>query len=277
MQEHHQHDPYVQLHGVLKNRYGITDEKLLEVAEREFSKLRMQELQQTPIKGKLDLKHLQAIHKKLFGDLYGWAGQLRTVDMTKGDTFFAHVRVLESCTKDLFNQLAKDHHLKNLDAKAFAQKAGYYLGELNVLHPFREGNGRTQRVFLGQLAQKAGFVIEWKNITQEQMRQASIQAYESNSDLMAKLIFDNLKDLKTYQLQLTAKSLKNNSTYLQKEFSQDKNYQVRVDKRVQDMINSDIAQKEKIKSIVQLFNTLEQQAKAKQHYKTKILGKMNNE
>lgn len=78
---------------------------------------------------------------------------------------------------------------------ALNERAGHYLGELNVLHPFREGNGRSIREFIGQLARDAGYGIDWQGVGRAEMTQASIEAYEGDSRRMASLIRDNLRDL----------------------------------------------------------------------------------
>ncbi len=87
--------------GVLKNKLGLTTDTSLEEAEASVAFLRALELEQHPIKGNFDLTHLQAIHKKLFGDIYEWAGQIRTVDISKGNTRFANICCLSSVSLGL--------------------------------------------------------------------------------------------------------------------------------------------------------------------------------
>ncbi|MFC3337495.1 Fic/DOC family protein [Paracandidimonas soli] len=181
--------------GVLKNKLGLTTDTSLEEAEASVAFLRALELEQHPIKGNFDLTHLQAIHKKLFGDIYEWAGQIRTVDISKGNTRFANITYIQSEAKRLTDQLRNEQYLEGLSTEQFSQRAAHYLGELNVLHPFRDGNGRTLRVFMGQLAQNAGYEIRWENIERDDMIKASIEAYESSPVFMTKLIKDNLVDL----------------------------------------------------------------------------------
>lgn len=84
-------DPYLdEASGVLKNKLGITEQDELEQAEAALVATRSYQIQQTPLKGDFDLKHRQAIHKHLFGDVYEWAGELRTIDISKGGNMFAH-------------------------------------------------------------------------------------------------------------------------------------------------------------------------------------------
>jgi cell filamentation protein len=182
-------DPYLDKDtGVLRNLLGLKNQAALDEAESSLSFLRTSELREQPLQGSFDLSHLQAIHQRLFCDVYDWAGQLRLVEIQKGNTDFARHMVIESAAKQLFGQLAKEQHLHGLDADRFSQRSGHYLGEINVLHPFREGNGRAQREFIAQLALQAGHPIDWTGITQSEMVHASIAAYNSDAAELARLI-----------------------------------------------------------------------------------------
>ncbi|MGA8027776.1 MAG: Fic family protein [Bryobacteraceae bacterium] len=181
--------------GVLKNRLGITDEALLETTEADFVAERSRELFETPLKGRFDLAHLEAIHRHLFGDVYEWAGQLRTVDISKGGHRFAHHGHIASAAAPIFNQLTAEKHLAGLSPAAFSDRAAYYLGELNALHPFREGNGRAQREFLSHLAHATGYYIAWENVSLTDMLQASIESFRGDTSKLATIIRDNLRPL----------------------------------------------------------------------------------
>ena len=158
-------DPYVDATtGVLINRLGITEESILEQTESALVATRSYELSNTPLKGRFDLAHLQAIHKYLFSDLYEWAGQLRTIDISKGGNRFANHMHIESAAAPIFQQLANEKYLAGLGAEAFSNRVAYYLGELNALHPFREGNGRAQREFISHLAIANGHYVAWENM-----------------------------------------------------------------------------------------------------------------
>ena len=185
---------YIYMNGdVFKNKLSIQDSELLETAEKEFSAVRAQYLLLQPITGNFDLAHIQTIHRELFGDVYDWAGEIRRIDISKGNTRFANFAFIENESRKLLEKLRSENYLHGLDKDKFAERAAYYLGELNVLHPFREGNGRTLRLFITQLAMKNGLQIHWQNISAEQMIQASIQAYHADSGLLARLILDNLE------------------------------------------------------------------------------------
>lgn len=182
-------DPYLDKDtGVLRNLLGIKNQATLDEAESSLSFLRTSELREKPVQGSFDLSHLQAIHQRLFCDVYDWAGQLRLVEIQKGNTDFARHVVIESAARQLFGQLAKEQHLHGLDADRFSQRAGHYLGEINVLRPFREGNGRAQREFIAQLAMQAGHPIDWTGISQAEMVHASIAAYNTDAAELAGLI-----------------------------------------------------------------------------------------
>ena len=185
-------DPYIDPNGVLKNSLGIKNPDVLNKAEADLSSLRAQELETTPLPGDFDLDHLKRVHKHLFGDVYPWAGEIRQIDIGKGNELFAHHVHIEKEAGKIFNQLADENHLKRLNAESFSERAAYYLGEINALHPFRDGNGRVQRAFIGQIAREAGYEIEWSNISREDMTQGAIESFYGDSGRLVKLLQENL-------------------------------------------------------------------------------------
>jgi len=193
-------DPYIdQSSGCLRNILGINDLEKLSRIETAFASGRFSELRKNSFDKKtnktFDFEHLKSIHKHIFQDVYNWAGQVRQVNISKGDTNFMHCSLIEQGAHYTFDQLKKENYLKDLNAKDFSLRAGHYLGEINHIHPFREGNGRTQRALITQLAHHNGYDIEWKNLTQQQMVEASIEADKGNSKPLAGLIHENLIDL----------------------------------------------------------------------------------
>ncbi|WP_200898228.1 Fic/DOC family protein [Xenorhabdus khoisanae] len=181
--------------GVLLNRLGLTNQDELDKAEAAYVATRSIELAYRPLTISSEcaytLEHLQAIHKKLFGDVYEWAGQVRTIDISKGNTRFAHHGTIKREAQRLTRQLADEHYLKGLDREEFSRRVGFYMGELNVLHPFREGNGRTLREYVRQLAHDAGFTIRWDQIDPENLIDAAIHAYHGQSSFLARIIYEN--------------------------------------------------------------------------------------
>ncbi|HML53829.1 MAG TPA: Fic family protein [Solidesulfovibrio magneticus] len=182
--------------GVLRNRLGIRDPEDLRQAEASLAAWRSFELALEPLPGSLDFAHLQALHARLFGDLYDWAGQVRDVEIAKGSCRFAGCRHIPAAAEAIFEQLAREGHLQGLGAEAFAARAGHYLGEINALHPFRDGNGRTQREFIGMLARQNGWRIAWEKVDAAEMIEASKASllHGDNSGL-ARIIRDNLRPL----------------------------------------------------------------------------------
>jgi len=163
--------------SVLENKLNITDEKELYEAEREITTSKIYILQEHFVKGNFDLKHLQAIHKFIFCDIYKWAGKLRTVNISKGEMFY-RFDYIEQAAADLFNKLKNDNYLMGLSTEEIVKKISFYFGEINVLHPFREGNGRTQRVFIEYLAKAAGYDVDFSPISKNEMINASIRAFD---------------------------------------------------------------------------------------------------
>jgi cell filamentation protein len=105
--------------------------------------------------------------------VYEWAGQFRTVNISKGGHLFAAARFLDSAVRLILEKLASERHLVSLAPGLFSGRAAYFLGELNAAHPFREGNGRTQREFIRELGLKAGHYIDWRTATMEEMTESS--------------------------------------------------------------------------------------------------------
>jgi len=140
--------------------------------------------------GRFDVTHLEAIHKYLFQDVYEWAGDFRSVNISKDGDPFGPPRFLECFLEALFRQLDGGRAVKSETVEEFAERTAFYSAEVNAAHPFREGNGRTQREFLRQLAVSAGFVIDWRGVKREAMIAApqsadpeQLASYEDSSVL----------------------------------------------------------------------------------------------
>jgi cell filamentation protein len=178
---------------VLRNKAEITNAEDLDAYEGELSTLRSIEILENPVVGQFDLAHLQRIHLALFQDVYDWAGKIRTVDISRGNSRFANVRFIEFAANDIFNELARKNWLKGLDADALSKRLAHYLSEINALHPFREGNGRVQRIFISQLSQSAGYQLDYSDLEQEQIYRAMELAFNGDESLLANLILERLE------------------------------------------------------------------------------------
>jgi len=172
--------------NVLKNRMGVRDSERLNQLERRLTMLRLLELIDKPIRGKFDLKHLQAIHKYIFQDVYEWAGEIRKVDIAKGN-MFCNVRFLSSQAAELFGKLKEEDYLQGLEEDDFIRQLAYYFSEINALHPFREGNGRSQREFIRCLALHNGYVVNFSNASKEEILKASEDSFLCNYRAMEQL------------------------------------------------------------------------------------------
>ena len=188
-------DPYIDENGVLINKKGIKDEFELDRVERASSYMKALDLDRNPIKGKFDLKHLQDIHKHLFGDIYPFPGKIRDGYLQKGQQDFTMgYRIIPQAEK-LFTQLKNEQFLKKTEPAKIAGRLAYYMGEINAIHPFREGNGRAQRIFISQLAKEAGFELTFSKSTQEEMINASIQAHRCDYKGLESIIEKGLTPL----------------------------------------------------------------------------------
>jgi cell filamentation protein len=109
--------------------------------------------------------HIQAIHHHIFQDVYPWAEEFRTVDISKGGNLFGLSKHVVSSINKTCAELKKERDLNGANQRLFANRGTYYLGELNAIPPFKEGNGRTQREFIRQLASNDGHSLDWTRIT----------------------------------------------------------------------------------------------------------------
>lgn len=166
---------------VLRNKLDICDAEKLDTAEREYTSARLAYIKDNPIKGRLNFKHLRAIHKYLFGDIYEWAGELRTVNIAKGNQFCNYLH-LDTYAEGIFSKLKKEKYITKTTEDEIAHRLAYYLSEINVLHPFRDGNGRVQRVFIEYLAQAAGWHIDFSDVSAFEMIEACALAYALEYD-----------------------------------------------------------------------------------------------
>jgi cell filamentation protein len=164
---------------VLRNIPGIKNAKALEKFERQEAKHRLDNLPALPVSA----AGYNAIHKHLFGNIYDWAGQNRTVGMGKGSSSFLPPRYIEGAMYKQFDELKKDNNLKGLSIPDFADRAAYHIAELNFIHPFREGNGRTMRAFLGNLSRQAGLQFEERHMPKGDWVAGSIRAHDNPKDI----------------------------------------------------------------------------------------------
>src|SRR5262249_30853708 len=151
---------------VLKNLLDIREAEELAAFEAEISTQRASEALPD---GSLDFSHYCGIHRHLFQDVYVWAGKPRTVRISKGGNPFCFPENIESQANKLFDELKAANFLQDLAPEDFADKAAHFLAELNAIHAFREGNGRTQLTFFDLLATRAGYPPDMDKLDSEKM------------------------------------------------------------------------------------------------------------
>lgn len=180
-------DPYSEPNGVLRNSLGITDAAELSEAESDLAAVELTILDAEPLPGSYDLAHLQAFYRQIFGSVYPWAGELRTIEISKGTSFCPSMHIV-SFAGDVFHKLADNDYLRVMDRPAFIRGLADLYGDVNAIHPFQEGNGRTQRAFLAQLAREAVYTISWKDMDQKENIAASVASFNANNDLLEKML-----------------------------------------------------------------------------------------
>lgn len=172
---------------VLRNLADLQDQDELDAFEAEMTDLRASE--PIPV-AEMDEAYYYGLHRHLFQDVYAWAGQPRTVRISKGGNAFCFPEHIAAQMTKLFAQLKSDDDLRGLDAETFAAKAAHVLAELNAIHPFREGNGRTQLSFLVLLAEAAGHAIDTDRMDPEQVMDVMIESFGGEEKPLAKMIRD---------------------------------------------------------------------------------------
>lgn len=188
-------DPYL-IPGtrVLRNKLGITDARTLEEAESDLSMSRINEFLEKPdLKVDGTVEELQRIHHQIFQDVYDWAGQIRTVDIHKSSGMpFQPVELFPVGARYAEETLRGDNQLKGMDRDRFVERLAVNYDNFNVLHPFREGNGRTQRVFWSLIADEAGWKLDWRQTTASQIATTSKTAMEKGDRRPLEEMFDRI-------------------------------------------------------------------------------------
>ena len=176
----------------LINKFGIKDDKLLSFVESQITFAKGSELENNPIKGNFDFEHYKSIHKYLFDEIYDWAGQIRKVNISKKGTKFAKADEIEQLADACFSRLKSKNYFKAQKFDEFIENITDFYCVTNMLHPFREGNGRTQRIFISQLIRNAGYDIDFLDINTDDLMTATIQA-SNGVDVYLKEIFAKKK------------------------------------------------------------------------------------
>ena len=176
--------------GLLRNLQDISDPDVLLFVESSVVTKRLQELYVKPIKI-YGIESLLLIHKQLFQDIYTWAGKERTVEISKGGKQFFLFLHFDNAFRYINSLVNQYKEIPRKNKQQLAEKLAEILDNVNYLHPFREGNGRTQREFVRLLAKEKGLTLNLnppdnKNVYDRYMK----GTIESDISTLTKLIFE---------------------------------------------------------------------------------------
>lgn len=170
---------------VLRNKLNLRNEAALEAFESEITMARAAE----PLpNGRLGATHYRAIHHHLFQDVYDWAGRYRNVRIAKGGNSFCFPEYIAPEMVRLFAGLRDGRFFRGLDIADFAAASANFLSTLNQIHPFREGNGRTQLSFLATLSSQAGHDLDFDRLDPDAMLAAMIASFHDYTGPLRALI-----------------------------------------------------------------------------------------
>jgi cell filamentation protein len=176
---------------VLRNIENIHDAEELAAFERTATLNRIETL---PEDFPITPEGYRAIHRYLFQDVYDWAGEYRVVDIARADSLFCLVPYIGQELAKRFVAIRSENNLGGLGAGDFAERAAEHIIELNAIHPFREGNGRTLRGFLFVLARQAGHDIKLERIDALTWNEASRVSFRrGDSRPMRNIIADAIR------------------------------------------------------------------------------------
>ena len=196
--------------SILINKFDCHNAEILRKIEILSTGGNLAYLQLHPVEGKFDFQHLKDIHYFIFQDLFDWAGQIREIDIGKGN-LFCRARFINDYAETVFADFFSSCYKYRNNRKRYIEIFSSHYADLNALHPFREGNGRTQREFARELCLKCGYVFDLTQTTHNEMLSASIKSFNhgDNSEFIS--IFDNciipIEEYKDYQSKLTTELL----------------------------------------------------------------------
>lgn len=179
---------------MLKNKLNIRDSKLLKTAEEEITLIKQMELLKNPIKGNFSKTHFMNIHKFIFEDIYLFAGKIRREQISKADTMFYPPNLIDKELDKVFAKIKEKNMIRETDEEKIFDNLAYVMAELNIIHPFREGNGRSIREFIRLMAKRMGYDLNWGNVDKEELLEASIMSVDNYKVLIR--ILEACADLK---------------------------------------------------------------------------------
>jgi len=175
---------------VLINKLGITDQDELESLEKQITLLRGTQAEKETEFRNVDFEFYKSLHRTLFSDLYDWAGTLRTINISKKGTIFCEHTELDHIGRLKFERLKKQDFFRNMPDGDFLNEITDLYHELNMLHPFREGNGRTLRLFITLLVRNTGRDIDFTICDNDVLTIATIRAAQGDISLLGTVFKD---------------------------------------------------------------------------------------
>ncbi|MGN0684374.1 MAG: Fic/DOC family protein [Oscillospiraceae bacterium] len=176
----------------LINKLGITDENELKSSEALITAYKAASLINEPLAPNFGFENYKELHKVLFDDLYDWAGKPRTIALSKTATVFTAPERIEELGSLIFARLKKLDYFTKLSQKEFVSEIAELYHSLNMLHPFREGNGRTERVFFVQFIRNARYDIDYSTLNSDLLMIGGIQAASGVMDTLVKFSEENI-------------------------------------------------------------------------------------
>lgn len=173
--------------NILKNNLNIRDNTILKKAEEEITFIKQMELLKNPINGYFTKSHLFNIHKFIFGDIYPFAGKIRKEQISKSDTLFYPPDLINEYLSNLFYKIKNKGMIKENNIDKVLDNLAYVMAELNIIHPFREGNGRTIREFIRLMARRCGYDLNWGNVSSHEILEKSILSVDDYTILISLL------------------------------------------------------------------------------------------
>lgn len=177
----------------LINKLNIRDSSKLKEVEGRITFAKTMELEKESLKDGFNEGDYRAIHKAIFEPLYDWAGEYRTIDISKKGTFFAEYNIVPELLRKCLERMRNLDYFRGLSFDEFIEEIVDIYCSTNFIHPFREGNGRTQRVFITQLIRYNGYEISFSTIDTDYLMLATIKSAQGVTDYLKEIFRENIK------------------------------------------------------------------------------------
>ncbi|WDH78228.1 Fic family protein [Microbacterium esteraromaticum] len=178
--------------GVLENKLGLTTQEGVDEAMNEAATTRWAIMVMEPIPDRLDIEYFRSIHRRLLSPVLDWAGEVRQRgdEVVAGGTGIVYARseFFQNGLNDVFDTLATEDYLKGLGTEEFAAKLADRWGYLTTVHPFRDGNTRTQSAYVDRLATRAGHPIDWQKVDVPTLRSLRLAAVTGSERPLAQYL-----------------------------------------------------------------------------------------